>query len=78
MTKTRGALLGTTAKTQYRIQLELQEGRTATFTYSDRSMAREHYLQLTALGAVGGYAIRSHEFGEVDDRPHSSRVHKPN
>jgi len=66
--KQRGVLLGTNDKTKYKIDLELQQGRTATFIYSDRQMAKEHYAQLTAQGVVGGVAIRNHTFGEFDEK----------
>lgn len=51
----------------FQINMRLQEGRTATFTYSDRFMAREHFEQLRFHGVVGGVAIREINFLEVDN-----------
>lgn len=65
--KLKGALLGETAPTKTEITLELQGGRTAIFIYSDPRMAREHYLELTALGVCGGYAIKNHQIRAVND-----------
>jgi hypothetical protein len=49
----------------FRINIRLQEGRTATFTYSDRVMAREHFEQLRFHGVVGGVAVREITFEQV-------------
>jgi hypothetical protein len=49
----------------FQLNIRLQEGRTATFTYSDRTMAREHFEQLRFHGVVGGVAIREINFEEV-------------
>lgn len=46
-------------KSMYSISIELQEGRTAEFNYSDRDMAETHFLQLQAQSIVGSYAIKS-------------------
>jgi hypothetical protein len=50
---------------RFRIDLTLQEKKTAKFEYNDRFMAREHYEQLRAQGVCGGLAIKSIEFTEV-------------
>lgn len=52
-------------QTHYRINLTLQEGRTATFTYSDRTMARDHWDQLRFHGVIGGFAIRDSHWEEI-------------
>ena len=52
----------------FQITIRLQEGRTATFTYSDRVMAREHFEQLRFHGVVGGVAIREINFEQVPAR----------
>ena len=52
----------------FQINIRLQEGRTATFTYSDRVMAREHFEQLRFHGVVGGVAIREINFEQVPAR----------
>jgi hypothetical protein len=49
----------------FRINIRLQEGKTATFTYSDRTMAREHFEQLRFHGVVGGVAVREITFEQV-------------
>jgi len=51
--------------TIFRIKIRLQEGKTATFDYSDRTMAREHFDQLRFHGVVGGVAIREITFEQV-------------
>ena len=66
MTKQQPALLKDPARpAQFRIDLTLQEKKSARFEYNDRAMAREHYEQLRAQGVCGGLAIRSIEFTEV-------------
>lgn len=65
MTK-RALLLKTDSENSiYRIKIRLQEGKTATFDYSDRIMAREHYEQLSFHGVIGGVAIREINLEEV-------------
>jgi hypothetical protein len=50
---------------QYEIHLRPQEGKTATFVYSDRFLARSHWEQLQGQGIVGGHAIKGYEFRET-------------
>ena len=65
--KQRPALLKSNeTRSQYRIEMRLQEGRTAEFIYSDRHMAREHFDHLRTVGVVGGVAIRHIEFMETN------------
>lgn len=67
MTKKTPALLATGQPTEepYRITLKLQQGRTATFSYSDRAMARDHWDTLRALGVIGGHAIKDSQFHDA-------------
>ena len=63
----RAALLDNGAPKSYEIHLKLQEGKTATFSYSDRFLARSHWEQLQGLGIIAGHAIKAYEFKEVAD-----------
>jgi len=65
MTKRPVLLKSDNDQSLFRINIRLQEGRTATFTYSDRVMAREHFEQLRFHGVVGGVAVREITFEEV-------------
>ena len=65
MTKRALLLKSENDESLFRINIRLQEGRTATFTYSDRTMAREHFEQLRFHGVVGGVAIREINFEQV-------------
>jgi hypothetical protein len=65
MTKRPVLLKSENDQSLFRINIRLQEGKTATFTYSDRVMAREHFEQLRFHGVVGGAAIREINFEQV-------------
>jgi len=69
MTK-KGVLLGELNE-RTEITLELQGARTCRFIYSDPKMARQHYLELTTVGTIGGVAIKNHRIGkeETHGRP---------
>lgn len=63
MSKQRAALLKTQdEKDTYQIKLKLQGGHWATFEYSDRFLAREHYDVLTANGVLATVAIKEAVF----------------
>ena len=67
--KQRPALLKTeNYEVLYTIRMRLQENKTATFTYSDRTMAREHFEQLRFHGLVGGVAIKEIDFEQQEIR----------
>ena len=66
-TPQRAALLDTAAEPRrYEIHLRLQEGKTVTFTYSDRFLARSHWEQLQGSGMIAGHAIKDYEFKEIN------------
>jgi hypothetical protein len=48
--------------TTYRIQIRLQQGRTARMEFNDRDIARAHFDFLRSTGVCGGLAIREIEF----------------
>jgi hypothetical protein len=63
MVKQRAALLkNADEKDIYTIKLKLQGGHWATFEYSDRFLAREHYDILTAQGVLATVAIKDAVF----------------
>jgi hypothetical protein len=64
--KQRPAILGTENKMLYRIELGLQEGKTAEFNYSDKFLARTHWDQLQGVPVIGGHAIKSYKFIELN------------
>ena len=64
--KARAALLDSGTPKRYRIQLTLQEGKTAEFIYNDREIARQHWDQLQGTGVVAGLAIKSYDYKEED------------
>ena len=68
MTKRAVLLKSENESTLFQIKMRLQEGKTATFIYSDRTMAREHLEQLRFHGLVGGVAIREINFEEISTR----------
>jgi hypothetical protein len=66
MKQQRPAILGTASKMTYRIELGLQEGKTAEFNYSDRFLARTHWDQLQGNPMIGGHAIKTYKFIEIN------------
>lgn len=66
MKKTNAALL-TGSPRLFRIDIVLQEGKTASFEFNDRQIARNHYDHLQALGVIAGLAIRQIEFKEITE-----------
>lgn len=51
----------------FRIDLRLQEGKTASFEFNDREIARTYYDQLQGIGVVAGLAIKQIEFTEITE-----------
>lgn len=47
------------AGSEFNIEVELQAGRRATFTYNDLELADGHYTQLQAQQVVGHLGIKS-------------------
>lgn len=48
-----------TSSSEFSIEVELQAGRRATFTYNDFELADGHFVQLQAQQVVGHLGIKS-------------------
>ena len=68
MKEPQAVLLRKSTEFLYQVRAELQEGRWVEFTYSEKVMAREHYYFLQNTGLIGGYAIKSITFHEIDKK----------